>query len=311
VNKTVRWILIIVCCLATALVLVVALNPANHVSPIENEPTEIAHAPASETPAAAPEPSPDPTPVPEPEPLKIEKQTLTFDKLAPATTMTFEELVGDNDVYDENDMPPYPAPDTYKLVINVYHQFAAVYKKDAGGEYTVPVRYIIVSSGAHKTPTPLGTFEMGKSSVRFGEFVSYGVYGQYWRQITRSIFCHSLIYESRNARSYTNSYKELGKRVSHGCVRMLVPDARWIYYNLGPGTVCDIIRGDKEDAEAAAIKAQLIYPEKPSERPALKAGEIPVTEAWPGWQGDANQQYTAYLASLAEPMEDTGDEGQA
>lgn len=310
-SKPVRCILIIICCLATALVLVVALNPANHVQPIEAEPSgnPIAQVPPSET----PEPTPAPTPVPEPEPLSIEKQPLPFHMLAPATAMTFEELVGDNDVYDENNMPPYPPADTYKFVINVYHQFATVYKKDDSGEFTVPVRYIIVSSGAHKTPTPLGTFEMGDSSVRFGKFVSYGVFGQYWRQITRNIFCHSLIYSSRNARSYTNSYNQLGKRVSHGCVRMLVPDARWIYYNLGPGTICEIIRGDKDDAEAAAIKSQLVFPEKPSKRPALKAGEIPVTEAWPGWQGDAHAQYTAYLASLTEPSESAlpEDDGQA
>jgi hypothetical protein len=264
---------------------------------------------AQAAPAETPEPTPEPTPFPEPEPLKIEKQALTFGKLAPTTTMAFEELVGDNDVYDEDDLPPYPPADTYKLVINVYHQFGTVYKKDSSGDYTVPVRYLIVSSGAHKTPTPQGTFEMGDSSVRFGKFVSYGVFGQYWRQITRSIYCHSLIYESRSARSYTSSYNELGKRVSHGCVRMLVPDARWIYYNLGPGTVCEIIRGEKDDAEAAAIKEQLVRAEKPSKRPALKAGEIPVSEAWPGWQGDAHEQYEAYLALQEQPAAD--GEGKA
>lgn len=312
-KKSVRYILIAVCCIATAVVLFVALNPANHVRPLEAEPSgnPMAQAPPAETLAPSPEPTPEPTPVPEPEPLAIEKQALSFDMLAPTTTMTFEELVGDNDVYDEDDLPPFPSADTYKLIINVYHQFATVYKKDDNGEYTVPVRYIIVSSGAHKTPTPQGTFVMGDSSVRFGKFVTYGVFGQYWRQITRNIFCHSLIYESRNARSYTSSYNELGKRVSHGCVRMLVPDARWIYYNLGPGTVCEIIRGDKNDEEAAAIKAQLIRPEKPSKRPALKAGEIPVTEAWPGWQGDAYDQYTAYLASQAEPLADSPSDADA
>ncbi len=312
-NKSVRCILIIICCISTAIVLLVALNPANHVQPMEAEPSgnPIAQAPTAETPPPSPEPSLEPTPVPEPEPLAIEKQAQSFDMLAPTTAMTFEELVGDNDVYDEDDLPPFPPADTYKLVINVYHQFATVYKKDAGGGYTVPVRYIIVSSGARKTPTPQGTFEMGDSSVRFGKFVTYGVFGQYWRQITRSIFCHSLIYESRNARSYTNSYNELGKRVSHGCVRMLVPDARWIYYNLGPGTVCEIIRGDKDDQEAAAIKEQLVFPEKPSKRPALKAGDIPVTEAWPGWQGDAYDQYTAYLASQAEPLADSPSDADA
>jgi lipoprotein-anchoring transpeptidase ErfK/SrfK len=234
--------------------------------------------------------------VPDPDPLPIVKQELPFSELAPTTTMSFAELVGDNGVYqDETEIPPVPAADTYKLVINEYHQFAAVYKKDAGGAFTVPVRYLIVSSGAHKTPSPKGTFKMREDYVRFGQFVEFKVYGQYWRQIVRSIYCHSLIYSRRHANSYTSSYSDLGKRASHGCIRMMVPDARWIYYNLGPGTVCEIVKGDKNDEAAAAIKAQLVFPKRPSSRPGLKPGNIPVTEAWPGWQGDA---YTAYAASL-------------
>lgn len=304
-SKPVRIVLFIVLCIAAAAFLMVVLKDTQP----EPSPSPVAQASgdAGPTPELPSEPtpglSPEPTPVPEPEPLALEKQPLTFAQLAPTTTMAFEELVGDNDVYDEDDLPPFPPADAYKLVINVYHQFATVYQKDADGAYTVPVRYLIVSSGARKTPTPLGTFEMGESSVRYGKFITYGVYGQYWRQITRNIFCHSLIYASKQARSYTESYGQLGKRASHGCVRMLVPDARWIYYNLGPGTVCEIIAGDKNDAQAAAIKAQLLFPPRPSARPALKAGEYTVTEAWPGWQGNAAAQYEAYLAASQPPQD--------
>ena len=314
-SKPVRIVLIIFICIAAAAVVYVAANPANQKQP-ESAPSESAAATATEVAEAAqptetPAPTPEPTAVPEPEPLALQKQPLSFAQLAPTTTMAFEELVGDNDVYDEDDLPPFPQADTYKLVINVYHQFAAVYKKDANGEFTVPVRYIVVSSGARKTPTPTGTFEMGTSSVRFGKFMSYGVYGQYWRQIVRSFFCHSLIYTSRNPRTYTESYNDLGKRVSHGCVRMLVPDARWIYYNLGPGTVCEIIPGNKDDAEAAAIKAQLIRAPRPTTRPDLTPGSYAVTEAWAGWQGNAHQQYEAYLASQQLSEAPADGEGQA
>ncbi len=256
-----------------------------------------------------------PTPAPQPEPLPIAKQELPFSELAPTTTMTFEELVGDNGIHtDENasKLPPLPPADKYKLVVDEYHQFATVYQKSVNGEYTVQVRYIIVSTGTRTSPTVKGTFEMGDKYVRFGLFASYGVYGQYWRQITRSFYCHSVIYTSKNAKSYTNaSYKALGTRASHGCVRMLVPDARWIYYNLGPGTVCEIIKGDKSDTAAAAIKAQLTRPDRPGKRPNLKPGEIPITEAWPGWQGNAYAQYNAYLAALAQEEEETTADGAA
>lgn len=243
------------------------------------------------------EPLPTPETVPVPAPLNIEKQALPFTELAPTVTMSFSELAGDNGVYDKkSELPPLPSPDTYKMVVNITWQFAAVFKQDENGEYTIPVRYMIVTTGANKSPTPRGTFKMGDHYVRFGLF-SCGVYGQYWRQITRSIYTHSLLYTRRNANTYTSSYANLGKRGSHGCVRMMVPDARWVYYNIAPGTTCEIVKGGKQDKAAAAIKAQLVFPKKPGKRPGLKAGKIPVTEAWPGWQGNAYKAYQDYLAA--------------
>jgi hypothetical protein len=237
--------------------------------------------------------------VPDPAPLGIEKQAATFQMLAPTITMSFEELVGDNGVHDdENEIPPVPSPDTYKLVINEYWQFATAYQRDENGEYTIPVRYMVTTTGAYSMPTPKGTYEMDDNYVRFGLF-SCGVWGQYWRQITRAFYTHSLLYTHKNPNSYTSSYSKLGTRGSHGCVRMMVPDARWVYYHIAPGTTVDIIRGDKDDEEAAAIKEQLVFPEKPDKRPGLVSGEYPVTEAWPGWHGNAYENYQAYLDTLA------------
>ena len=140
---------------------------------------------------------------------------------------------------------------------------------------------------------------MGSKYVRFGLF-SCGVWGQYWRQITRAFFCHSMLYTRKNPNSYTSSYSKLGTRASHGCVRMMVPDARWVYYNIAPGTEFSIIRGDKDDLEAAAIKAQLVFRTGRTNAPALCPANITVTEAWPGWQGNAYEQYQDYLETMAD-----------
>lgn len=254
------------------------------------------------TPPPTPTPKPTPAPVPQPAPLNIAKnEKLPFSALAPTTTMTFEELVGDNGIYNEEDkIPPPPPPDTYRIVVDEYHQLATVYKQDENGDYTVPVRYMVTTSGSYSTPTIKGTFNMAENYVRFGLF-SCGVWGQYWRQITRAFYFHSLLYSRHSANSYTNSYNKLGTRASHGCVRLYVPDARWLYYNCPPGTVVEIKRGDKDDTATAAIKAMFDYPEKPKDRPGLKPGQIPVTEAWPGWSGDA---YDAYVSTLPETQDE-------
>lgn len=216
-------------------------------------------------------------------PSPPEDEEEDFAKLAPTTVMSFEELVGDNGDYKP--VKDYPPAGTYKLVVNIYYQFITAYKKDADGHYSIPVRYMICSSGSPKKPTPTGKFKLGKERHRFSKFVTYNVYGQYWTQITRNIYFHSLLYTEKDASTYTNSsYQNLGKRVSHGCVRMLVPDARWIYYNAAPGTVVEIIRG-KKDEKLAEIKKKLTRAKLPSKRPDLKKGKIPVTEAWPGYKG--------------------------
>ena len=204
-----------------------------------------------------------------------------FKKLAPTVSMSFAELVGDNGDYSK--VKSYPTAGTYQLEVNLYYQVITAYTKDANGKYTVPARYMICSTGRSTDPTPAGTFKMGSQRFRFSKFETYNVYGQYWSQITRNIFFHSLLYTQKNAKTYTaSSYKSLGKRVSHGCIRMLVPDARWIYYYAAPGTVVKIIKG-KKDAAMDKIKKKLTRPKLPSKRPNLKKGKIPVTEPWPGY----------------------------
>ncbi len=223
--------------------------------------------------------SPSPTSTIASTPAPTPLRALPISKLAPTTAMSFDELVGDNGIYEEP--AAYPPPDTYRIVIDVRYQVVLVYKRGQSGEYDVPVRYMICSTGATKTPTPRGTFSSGEHKVRFGLFVNNGVYGQYWTEITHRIYFHSILYTRRDANYYTKtSYNALGKRVSHGCVRLLVPDARWIYYNIAPGTTIEIRKGDKADEQTAAIREQLVRPAVPEVRPNLTPGDIPYTDNW-------------------------------
>ncbi len=235
-----------------------------------SEPPKESAAPA----AQQPEPSYE-----EPAFTEEAPQTKSFADLAPTTRMSFEELVGDNGVYDA--VTRWPDPSTYRVIVDLFHQVVLVYERDAAGAYTVPVRYMVCSSGKRSTPTPRGAFEIGTHRVRFGKFVHDGVFGQYWTQITGKIYFHSLLYSQRSAKTYTrSSYKSLGTAVSHGCVRLLVPDARWLYYHIAPGTQVEIRKGSADDAATAAIKAQLTRAALPESRPNLKAGEIPNTDNW-------------------------------
>ncbi len=202
----------------------------------------------------------------------------SFAELAPTTTMDFEELVGDDGVYGYPEA--FPEAGTYKILVDLYHQVVIAYTKDSKGKYTIPVRYMLCSSGANSSQSPTGTFKMKSYRVRYALFNNTTSYAQYWSLITGRIYFHSILYTAKDPSTYTESYKKLGTNVSHGCIRLTVPDARWIWYNVAPESEVEIRKGSKNDEETVAIRKQLVLASYPSKRLDLKSGKAPWTDNW-------------------------------
>ena len=117
--------------------------------------------------------------------------------------------------------------------------------------------------------------------VRFSQFARDKTYGQYWTQIRGAIYFHSILYSKFDTSTYIEEvWERFGQADSHGCVRLTVPDAKWMYYHIAPGTECVIRDGEPEDAETAAIREQLILAEAPDQRLRLEPSEIPDTDNW-------------------------------
>ncbi len=197
---------------------------------------------------------------------------------APTTGMSFEELIGDNGNYDFPE--GYPDSDTYCLIVDEFYQVVLVYAKDDNGEFTVPVRYMLCSTG-RDGGTAKGTFTMGTHRVRFGRFVNTGYYAQYWTQLSGRIYFHSVLYTDRDPAAYVESaYSALGTQASAGCIRLTVPDARWIFYNVAHDSSVIVRYGSASDEETAKIREQLILAELPAERVIPVAGQSPDTDNW-------------------------------
>ena len=209
--------------------------------------------------------------------------------------MTFEELVGglEDSYYETEGIDPimpkgYPAADTYKLIVDVTWQVVMAFKKDANGEYTVPVRYMLCSTGSSKNGlTRIGTFPLKECRLRFGTFASGDFSAQYWTLIVSRTYFHSVVYHrgARNGQKdlnsvYIDKYLKLGTPDSHGCIRLPVPDARWIYYNCAYGTEVEIRNGSKNDAETRAIREQLKLAPPPAVVSGLAPGSAPYTDNW-------------------------------
>ncbi|NCB05424.1 MAG: hypothetical protein EOM69_07880, partial [Clostridia bacterium] len=151
---------------------------------------------------------------------------------------------------------PEPTPVPYAVTVDVQNQAVLVYGRDENGGYTVPVRRMVCSTGMKGSDSDVGEWVLNGRTARWAFFSLYGSHAQYWTRINSAIAFHSVIYRSvDNMALSVKSYNLLGSRASHGCIRLLVSDAKWIYDNLGEGTVVTITEDIPNDPELrSAIK---------------------------------------------------------
>jgi lipoprotein-anchoring transpeptidase ErfK/SrfK len=86
------------------------------------------------------------------------------------------------------------------------------------------------TSGAASTPTKKGVFTVASRGLSFGS----GYTCWYWTQFSGNYLFHSVLYNSGSKTSIQDG--RLGINASHGCVRLALADAKWIYDNIPSGT---------------------------------------------------------------------------
>ena len=164
-------------------------------------------------------------------------------------------------------------PDKYYILLDLRNQIVTVFERDENGEYTKVVRRFLCASGRtdvdeadpedEATPTPRGIWKIG-GRERFGKFANFSAsYARYWVQIVGSIYFHSLLFSKRSVDSMERqAYSDMGNKVSHGCVRLYVEDARWLYYYACPGTTVEVSASEPSNKEMKrALKSKISFSE--------------------------------------------------
>ncbi len=155
---------------------------------------------------------------------------------------------------------PTPEPARYALMVDVVNQITRAYTYDENGEYTILVREMICSTGTEDYPTPLGTTIMPKKRARWGYFPQWDSHAQYLTRIDSANAFHSVLYSEADERTLsTKSFEALGTPASHGCVRLYVSDAKWIYDNCPEGTPVTVYEGEYDPEYTMTLKRTLNY----------------------------------------------------
>ena len=125
----------------------------------------------------------------------------------------------------------------YKLVVRISEQRVYVYGLNSFGEYELDRDFICSTGLGNSTPPGIYTTSTEPLS-RWQYFQKFKCWAQYSFRITGDIWFHSVLYDAPDTSTLRyGSVYALGQKASHGCVRLRVEDAKWIYENCGDGTI--------------------------------------------------------------------------
>lgn len=147
-------------------------------------------------------------------------------------------------VLDQNVADRLKGKQEYYIHVNRKQCKITIFAKDGDKGYTIPVMAMTCSVGTSKNKTPTGTYNT-MSRARWAELMGPS-YGQYCTRIVGSILFHSVPGNTKSLYNISASlYNKLGSPASHGCIRLCVRDAKWIYDKCKIGTTVKI--DDKSD----------------------------------------------------------------
>lgn len=180
-----------------------------------------------------------------PNPVKAAQSDMDKDGLNDLLELKFKtdpfKIDSDDDTYSDfkeidfgyNPLSSSTKKINQKIEISLSKQKMTYY---VGGEKW---KELIVSTGKKNTPTPTGEFKIvNKSKKAWSK--AYGLWMPFWLGLDRGrIGIHELPV-------WPNGYREgenhLGKPVSHGCVRLGVGAAQYIYDRIDIGTEVKIVK---------------------------------------------------------------------
>ena len=119
----------------------------------------------------------------------------------------------------------------YLVWTDLYRQRTYVLKKEQGRWKLI--QNFVCSSGKMNNPTPSGYFQVQYKIPYIG--VQKGYRCKYALVFFRDYMYHSILFD-RSGKYIQSGQYELGSKASHGCIRLLEKDSKWLYDYIPIGT---------------------------------------------------------------------------
>lgn len=203
------------------------------------------------------------------------------------------EVLFSLDVVRADGIPkPTAEPDLipYYVEVDVVNQLIKIFGLDENREHTKLEKVFWCSTGTPGYPSRPGDYVLTGRRSRWAHFPNWGGgTAAWWLRIDREIAFHSIIYANYDLkRPNMNSVRKLGSVASHGCIRLTLADAKWMYDNIGAGTLVRIYDNGVKDPELKAASKPGEFNKKtfvhnptpvPTQEPAYNGSNPPITPA--------------------------------
>lgn len=188
--------------------------------------------------------------------IKLYPKNITNPGISHLSCITFEDKNGFKVCKDANGTLYEDAQsllgtrNTYVLRVNKATNVVTVIVANGEGTFNIAYKRFVCSTGKD---TPPGTYYT-PAKYRW-KLLMGPSYGQYSTRIVGGILFHSVPYNKQNPYTLSaKAFNQLGTTCSHGCVRLMCKDAKWIYDNCALGTRVDIISGKDPLSKPTAPK---------------------------------------------------------
>jgi len=143
------------------------------------------------------------------------------------------EAVPDENMEDDQQLSlneeniDYSNSGDFRIEVDLARQRVIIFYKDD------MLREMICSGGAPGSPTPMGEF-ITSQKIEYSFVARFDVGAYYWIRFFEDYLIHSVPFDE-NGEMIIEELEKLGSPASHGCIRLKLEEAKWLYETLPLG----------------------------------------------------------------------------